>query len=90
MNWFTNFLMVLGAIMLFEIITVVIMIIVATVREDEIIVRAETNADKVRSFDNNELAEFLAKITVAGRADKQRIKRSEYEKLYKNWLKMNS
>lgn len=74
-------LMVFGVIMIVNIIIYTIWMIVEVSRPP----REETNGEVLRNYSDEELAEFLTKVTVYKRD--QNVRRSEYKKLFLNWLK---
>lgn len=81
MRWLVILLMVFGVIMIVNIIIYTIWMIVEVSRPP----REETNGEALRNYSDDELAEFLAKVAVYKRD--QSIRRSEYKKLFLNWLK---
>ena len=84
MNWFTVVLIVLGAITL---ATTVIMLILTlyslTTGKSYFEVYEMNHGDNIREYSNEELAEFLTSVAMA---ERKKLKRSEYRKLWLNWL----
>lgn len=84
MNWFTIVLIVLGAITL---ATTVIMLILTlyslTTGKSYFEVYEMSHGDNIREYSNEELAEFLTSVAMA---ERKKLKRSEYRKLWLNWL----
>lgn len=84
MRWLVVLLMVFGVIMIVNIIIYTIWMIVEVARPP----RKETNGEYLRSYSDEELAEFLTKVAVYRRD--QNVRRSEYKKMFLNWLKQET
>lgn len=84
MNWFAIVLIVLGAITL---ATTVIMLILTlyslATGKSYFEVYEMSHGDNIREYSNEELADFLTAVAMA---ERKKMKRSEYRKLWLNWL----
>lgn len=88
MNWFTIVLIVLGAVTLASAAVMLILTMFYLVTGRSFFAVYEmSHGDNIREYDDEELAEFLTKVAMA---ERKNIKRSEYRKLWLNWLKQKA